>query len=145
MEMQLIQERIANAAMELFATTCVLSRWDSELSGGRPQRQRRADHFAADLFVRRAFRKTRDFLRGLGDNDDRAMLQTADAVLGKKMRRRKQWSRKRERSRRIRFRFPTRGIDRCSGRRACAVSVQSGAILAEYQRMRSSAMRSPFA
>ena len=32
MEMQLVQERIANAAMELFAATCALSRWDSELS-----------------------------------------------------------------------------------------------------------------
>ena len=40
------------------------------------------DHIAADLFVRRAFRKTRNFLRGLGDNDDGALLATADAVLG---------------------------------------------------------------
>ena len=38
MEMQLVQERIANAAMELFAATCVLSRWDSELSTRGQQR-----------------------------------------------------------------------------------------------------------
>ena len=36
LDMQLIQERIAGAAMELFASTCALSRWDSELqSRGR--------------------------------------------------------------------------------------------------------------
>ena len=68
--------------MELFAATCVLSRWDSELSAvGRNGRDAN-DHIAADLFVRRAFRKTRHFLRGLGDNDDAALLATANAVLG---------------------------------------------------------------
>src|SRR6266446_6585285 len=82
MEMQLVQERIANAAMELFAATCVLSRWDSELATlGRNGRDA-SDHIAADLFMKRALRKTRHFLRGLGDNDDTALLATADAVLG---------------------------------------------------------------
>jgi acyl-CoA dehydrogenase family member 9 len=84
MEMQLIQERIANAAMELFAATCVLSRWDSELMAVGRNGSDSVDHIAADLFIRHSFRKTRDYLRGLGDNDDKAMLQTADAFLGKK-------------------------------------------------------------
>ena len=84
MEMQLVQERIANAAMELFAATCVLSRWDSELTAVGRNGRDSADHIAADLFVRHSFRKTRECLRGLGDNEDKAMLQTADAVLGKK-------------------------------------------------------------
>jgi acyl-CoA dehydrogenase family protein 9 len=83
MEMQLVQERLANAAMELFAATCVLSRWDSELSTIGGNGRDATDHFAADLFVRRALRNTRHFLRGLGDNDDAALLATADAVLGK--------------------------------------------------------------
>jgi acyl-CoA dehydrogenase family member 9 len=84
MEMQLIQERIANAAMELFAVTCVLSRWDSELqSVARNGKAATANHVAADLFVRRAFRKIKEALRDLGDNDDPAILATADAVLGK--------------------------------------------------------------
>jgi acyl-CoA dehydrogenase family protein 9 len=83
MEMQLVQERIANAAMELFAATCVLSRWDSELSAVERNGRDATDHIAADLFVRRALRKTRHFLRALGDNDDKAILATADAVLGK--------------------------------------------------------------
>ena len=81
MEMQLVQERIANAAMELFAATCVLSRWDSELTAVSRNGRKAADHIAADLFIRRSFRKTRRFLRGLGDNDDAAVLATADAVL----------------------------------------------------------------
>ena len=82
MEMQLIQERIAVAAMELFATTCVLSRWDSELSAVERNGSGASDHLAADLFVRRSLRHIRGALRGLGDNDDEAMLKTADAVLG---------------------------------------------------------------
>ena len=83
MEMQLVQERIANAAMELFAATCVLSRWDSELSVVGRNGRAATDHVAADLFVRRALRQIRQFLRGLGDNDDTALLATADTVLGK--------------------------------------------------------------
>ena len=82
MDMQLVQERIANAAMEMFAATCVLSRWDAELTAIDRNGRDSVDHVAADLFVRRALRKTRHFLRGLGDNDDPAMLATANAVLG---------------------------------------------------------------
>src|SRR6266498_5815589 len=35
LDMQLVQERIAGAAMDLFASTCVLSRWDGELQIAR--------------------------------------------------------------------------------------------------------------
>jgi len=83
MEMQLIQERIAVAAMELFATTCVLSRWDSELNAVAKNGEHEPDHLAADLFVRRSLRKVREALRDLGDNDDRALMNTADALLAK--------------------------------------------------------------
>ena len=83
MEMQLIQERIAVAAMELFATTCVLSRWDSELAATARNGEREPDHVAADLFVRRSLRRIREALRDLGDNDDRALMTTADAVMAK--------------------------------------------------------------
>ncbi|MBA3963000.1 MAG: acyl-CoA dehydrogenase family protein [Chthoniobacterales bacterium] len=85
MDMQLVQERVAVAAMELFATTCVLSRWDSELpAAGRNGHGVTTDHVAADLFVRRSLRKIKEALRDLSDNDDRAMLATADAVLGQR-------------------------------------------------------------
>jgi hypothetical protein len=66
----------------MFAATCVLSRWDAELTAVGRNGHAATDHFTADLFVRRALRQTRQFLRGLGDNDDAAMLTTADAVLG---------------------------------------------------------------
>jgi hypothetical protein len=84
LDMQLIQERIAGAAMEMFASACVLSRWDAELQ----TRQRNgssiesSDH-APDLFLRRSFRNIRRFLGTISENDDDALLATANAVLGK--------------------------------------------------------------
>jgi acyl-CoA dehydrogenase family member 9 len=84
LDMQLIQERIAGAAMELFASTCVLSRWDSELqSAGRNGDSTPPKSDVADLFLRRSFRKIRRFLTGLSDNEDTAILATANSVLGK--------------------------------------------------------------
>lgn len=89
LDMQLVQERIANSAMELFASACVLSRLDSELQqeSGSNGRNVGASHRAADLFLRQSFRRIRGFLRGLAENDDRDLLETADAVLGKTSRR----------------------------------------------------------
>jgi hypothetical protein len=84
LDMQLVQERIANAAMDLFASACVLARWDSEIkasyrNGGSAGTQ----HRAADLFLRQSFRRIRGHLAALNDNDDRAILKTAQSVLGK--------------------------------------------------------------
>jgi acyl-CoA dehydrogenase family member 9 len=82
LEMQLLQERIAGAAMELFASTCVLSRWDGELQFARrngasaPQ-----TNYAPDLFLRQSFRKIPRFLSDMSDNDDQALLASADSVL----------------------------------------------------------------
>ena len=83
LDMQLLQERIANAVMDLFAATCVLSRYDAELqfaqrNGNSPP----SDQFAADLFLRQSFRRIRHFLAGLTDNDDKSVLVTANSVLG---------------------------------------------------------------
>lgn len=82
MDMQLIQERIAGAAMEMFASACVISRLDSQLQsvaqngasapGGRQ---------AGELFLRQSFRRIRGFLAGLNDNDDAELLATANSVL----------------------------------------------------------------
>lgn len=86
MDMQLIQERIANAAMEMYASACVLSRLDSELQGAARNgatEQHPGAHQAADLFLRQSFTRTRRFLADLTGNDDRALLATANAVLGK--------------------------------------------------------------
>jgi hypothetical protein len=82
MDMQLIQERIAGAAMEMFASACVISRLDSQLqsvaqNGASAPGGRRA----GELFLRQSFRRIRGFLAGLNDNDDTELLATANAVL----------------------------------------------------------------
>ena len=82
LDMQLLQERIANAAMDLFASTCVLSRLDGEIQfGGRNGNAASPDHSAADLFLRQSFRRVRGFLAGLTDNDDKAVLAAAKSCL----------------------------------------------------------------
>jgi hypothetical protein len=84
MDMQLVQDRIAGAAMEMFASACVISRLDAELqSVGRNGDAVAGSRQAADLFLRQSFHRIRRFLSELTDNDDRALLATANAVLGK--------------------------------------------------------------
>src|SRR6266852_822437 len=83
LDMQLVQERIAGAAMDLFASTCVLSRWDSELQFARRNGESGAPkNREAELFLRQSFRRVRGFLAGLNDNDDKTILAAADSVLG---------------------------------------------------------------
>jgi alkylation response protein AidB-like acyl-CoA dehydrogenase len=82
LDMQLVQERIANAAMDLFASTCVLSRFDGEIHFARRNGETPSpEHSAADLFLRQSFRRIRGFLAGLTDNDDKAVLAAAKASL----------------------------------------------------------------
>jgi len=84
LDMQLLQERIANAAMDLFASTCVLSRYDAELQyAQRNGSSSSPDQLAADLFLRQSFRRIRSFLAGLTDNEDKSVLATANSVLSK--------------------------------------------------------------
>src|SRR6266511_1056915 len=84
LDMQLVQERIANAVMDLFAATCVLSRQDDELQfAQRNGNSSSPDQFAADLFLRQSFRRIRHCLAGLTDNDDKSVLATANSILGK--------------------------------------------------------------
>jgi len=85
MDMQLIQERIAGAAMEMFASACVISRLDGELQGVEKNGETAGgSHQAAQLFLRQSFHRIRRFLSELTDNDDKALLATADFVLGKR-------------------------------------------------------------
>src|SRR6184192_2293919 len=82
LDMQLIQERIAGAAMELFACTCVLSRWDSELQARRRNGEKQLLDFAApEYFLRKSIRHAKELLAELNDNDDRALLDAANAEL----------------------------------------------------------------
>ena len=84
LDMQLVQERIAGAAMDLFASAAVLSRWDSEIhSAQRNGESPAVKNTAAELFLRQSFRRIRSFLGGLGDNDDKFILKAADSALGK--------------------------------------------------------------
>src|SRR6266480_4857861 len=82
LDMQLVQERIAGAAMDLFASTAVLSRWDSEIQFGRGNGEKPSQkNTAAELFLRQSFRRIRNCLAGLSDNDDKVILKAADTAL----------------------------------------------------------------
>jgi len=84
MDMQLVQERIAGAAMEMFASACVISRLDAELQGvAKNGEAAPGSRQSADLFLRQSFHRIRRFLGDLTDNDDKALLATANSVLGK--------------------------------------------------------------
>src|SRR3989440_1642754 len=84
LDMQLVQERIAGAAMDLFASTAVLSRWDSEIQFGQGNGEKPSQkNTAAELFLRQSFRRIRKYLAGLSDNDDKFILKAADTALEK--------------------------------------------------------------
>jgi acyl-CoA dehydrogenase family protein 9 len=84
MDMQLIQERVAGAATEMFASACVISRMDSELQGiGRNGETAANNHVAAELFLRQSFHRIRRHLSELTDNEDEALLAAANVALGK--------------------------------------------------------------
>ncbi|HEX8897661.1 MAG TPA: acyl-CoA dehydrogenase family protein, partial [Chthoniobacterales bacterium] len=71
MDMQLVQERIAGAAMEMFASACVISRLDSDLQGvAQNGASAPASRRAAQLFLQQSFHRIRRFLSELSDNDD---------------------------------------------------------------------------
>ena len=81
LERQLVQERIANASMELFASACVLSRRDAELQGEvAPAHHSPWDAEAAKLFLEQSARRIQEALQSL-DDDDSAVFAAAKAVL----------------------------------------------------------------
>ena len=71
-ERQLVQERIAWVAMELFATACALSRWDDEFA-----RNERRHDAVARFFVADSLRRAESSLRDLSANDDRLLRKAA--------------------------------------------------------------------
>jgi acyl-CoA dehydrogenase family member 9 len=77
---QYMQERIADAACDLYASSCTLSRMDHLLSiAGTPERDLQAGRY----FLALANRRVRQSLAALWDNDDAATTRTADMWLGK--------------------------------------------------------------
>src|SRR5947207_7496345 len=84
MDMQLIQERLAGAAMEMLASACVISRLDSQLQGvAQNGASAPGGRRAAELFMRQSFHRVRRFLSELADNDDAELLARANSVLGR--------------------------------------------------------------
>ncbi len=82
-ERQLVHERIAKAAMELYASACVLSRLDAELSRQivRDEAHGLADD-AAMLFLTASAWRIRENLQALNDNHDAKTLAAARSALG---------------------------------------------------------------
>jgi acyl-CoA dehydrogenase family protein 9 len=82
LDRQHVQERIARAAIELFASTCVLSRWDSELmaSSGNGEKPGRT-YSVPNLFLKMSARRIRQALGELLDNDDKSVSAAAEWTL----------------------------------------------------------------
>jgi alkylation response protein AidB-like acyl-CoA dehydrogenase len=81
---QYVQERLADAACELYASSCTLSRLDHLLSvgNGNPAEVAR-DIAAGRYYLTLSNRRIRRCLAALEDNDDALTTSTADAVLEK--------------------------------------------------------------
>jgi acyl-CoA dehydrogenase family member 9 len=84
LERQYLQERIADAACELYASSCALSRLDALLVHGNGQAQ--SDELARDeragrYFLHLSHRRIRQCLAALNDNDDALTTAAANAAL----------------------------------------------------------------
>jgi acyl-CoA dehydrogenase family member 9 len=75
LDRQLVQERIAWIAMELFASACALSRWDDDL-----RRNDRSNVAVARLFIADSLRHADACLGAMRDNDDRLLREAARSV-----------------------------------------------------------------
>ena len=83
---QLVHERIADIAIDLYVSSCVLSRVDHLMSkagtNGKPA-DPFADVSAGRYFLQLAFRRIRERFAALDDNDDAACLAAAKSTIGK--------------------------------------------------------------
>jgi alkylation response protein AidB-like acyl-CoA dehydrogenase len=82
LERQYVQERIADVACDLYASSCTLSRLDDLFThgNGNPDELRR-DVAVGRYFLRLADRRIRQHLAALWDNDDAQTTAAADAAL----------------------------------------------------------------
>jgi alkylation response protein AidB-like acyl-CoA dehydrogenase len=82
LERQYVQERIADAACDLYASACTLSRLDSLLAhGNHSPAEARRDVTAGRYFLTLADRRIRQGLAALWDNDDAETTKAASAAL----------------------------------------------------------------
>jgi hypothetical protein len=83
---QYVQERLADAACELYASSCTLSRLDSLLAkspNNGSAAEAGAEVTAGRYFLKISDRRIRQCLAALTDNDDADTTATADAFLGR--------------------------------------------------------------
>ncbi len=85
---ELVHERIADIAIDLYVSACVLARLDHILThaagnGTAKPTDVYADPAAGRYFLTLAFRRIRERFAAFDDNDDAALLNTAKGVIGK--------------------------------------------------------------
>jgi acyl-CoA dehydrogenase family protein 9 len=85
---QLVHERIADIAIDLYVSACVLARLDhilakSTTNGKATPADPFADVAAGKYFLKLAFRRIRERFAALDDNDDAACLESAKSTIGK--------------------------------------------------------------
>jgi alkylation response protein AidB-like acyl-CoA dehydrogenase len=85
---ELVHERIADIAIDLYVSACVLARLDHILAGkpgnGKPSAtDPYADPAAGKYFLKLAFRRIRDRFAALDDNDDDSLFESAKSTIAK--------------------------------------------------------------
>ena len=85
---ELVHERIADIAIDLYVSSCVLARLDYLLAGkdtnGKPSAaDPYADPVAGKYFLKLAFRRIRNNFAALDDNDDASLLTSAKSTIAK--------------------------------------------------------------
>lgn len=79
---QYVHERLADIAIDLYASACTISRLDHLMSHGNGDaRQSKADITAGQHFLQLADRRIRRNFEALKDNDDAATTECADAAM----------------------------------------------------------------
>jgi alkylation response protein AidB-like acyl-CoA dehydrogenase len=82
LDMELVHERVAGAAIELYAMAAVISRMQSMLDAPDGTERSRRDLIVGKSFCHHAAQRARASLAQLSTKEDHRILDTADAVLG---------------------------------------------------------------
>lgn len=81
---ELVHERVADIAIDLYVASCVLARLDYLLTAkganGKAGHDPASDPVAGKYFLKLAFRRIRERFAALDENDDASLLETAKAV-----------------------------------------------------------------
>ncbi len=84
---ELVHERIADIAIDIYVSACVLARLDHLIAGkganGKLNADPYADAVAGKYFLKLAFRRIRDRFVALDDNDDASLLDSAKSMIAK--------------------------------------------------------------